>query len=199
MEYSVSAKRAFLDLLYIKSQINKLFGDDEKYGDLILYMMSKDFLESNERLPSLKSIEGTLGLSSSNLRKLIIDLYNEFFGNEVKYGLRFPKQEVYFDLSYFEGPKGYFKCEKLAFIPRVGENITISFLRARVGTDWFYVDHIRHDFEMDVQRIFISLKSGTFNTYFHYEKYKAFEERRISSHDLFNEHDLRIKNKIGLR
>lgn len=199
MKTNIPAKRAFLDLLYIKIQVNKLFGKEEKYRELISYMMSNDFLESSTTLPSLKSIELILNVKSYNLRKLIIDLYNEFFSNELKNSLRFPKLEVYFDLSYFEGQKGYFKCDKLVCIPRVGENITISFLKAKVGTDWFYVDSIRHDFEKDIQRIDISLKSGTFNTYLYYEKYKAYEERRISTNDLFNKHDLAIKRKIGLR
>jgi hypothetical protein len=199
MKNTVSAKRAFLDLLFIKTQVNKLLSNEAKYKSLITFMMSENFLESNEPLPSLKSIELFLNLKSYKLRKLIIDLYNEIFGEELKYTLRFPKLEVYFDLAYFEGQKGCFKCDKLAFIPRVGENITISFLKAKVGTDWFYVDSVRHDFERNVQRIEISLKSGSYNRYLHYEKYKAYEQRIISTSDLFNKHDLEIKRMIGLK
>jgi len=199
MSTTVSVKRAFLDLLYIKSQLNRLLGDEPKYKDIISYMMTNRFLDSNEPLPSLKSMEQILNCKSHILRKLITDLYNEFFGEEMKYNLSFSKLDVYFDLSYFEGNKGYFKCDNLRYIPRVGENVTISFLQAKVGTDWFYVDSIRHDFYKNIQRIDISLKSGVYNKYFHYEKYKAYEEGIINTNDLFNSHDLSIKKKMGLK
>lgn len=199
MSTTISVKRAFLDLLFIKTQVNRLMGNEPKYKDLIFYMMNNDFLDSNEPLPSLKSMELILKCKSHNLRKLIIDLYNEFFGDELKCSLRFSKLDVYFDLSYFEGTKGYFRCDELGFIPRVGENVTISFLKAKVGTDWFYVDSVRHDLYKDTQRIDITLKSGSYNKYFHYEKYKAYEEGVIDINDLFNAHDLSIKRKMGLK
>ncbi|MCM4169821.1 hypothetical protein KCTC52924_03601 [Arenibacter antarcticus] len=160
MRNNIQVKRAFLDLLYIKTQVKKLLGHEEKYKALIAFMMSENFVESDEPIPSLKSMELILNLKTYTLRKLIIDLYNELFGNELKYGLGFPKLEVQFDLRYFEEQWGYFKCDKLAFIPRLGENITIPFLKARVGTDWFYVDSIRHILEGSTQRIEIGLKGG---------------------------------------
>ncbi|APA65653.1 hypothetical protein [Maribacter sp. 1_2014MBL_MicDiv] len=199
MSTTVSVKRAFLDLLFIKSQLNRLLGDEPKYKDIISYMMTSTFLDSNEPLPSLKSMEQILNYKSHSLRKLIIDLYNEFFGEEIKNSLSFSKLDVYFDLSYFEGDKGYFKCNELCYIPRVGENITINFLKAKVGTDWFYVDKIRHDFYENTQIIEISLKSGIYNKYFHYEKYKAYEEGVINTYDLFNTHEVSIKRKMGLK
>lgn len=198
MSTQFSIKRAFLDLLFIKNQIHKLFGNDEKYKCLVSFMMSEDFLESNEPLPTMKSIEQTLGLKPHKLRKLIQDLYEEMFGNELNHALKFNKLEIYFDLHYFEGQYGYFKCSDLAFIPRVGENMTVPFLKAKVGTDYFYVDSIRHSLENDVQRIDIRLNSGFYNKYFHYEKHKAYEIGRISLSDLFRKHDLNLKDKMNL-
>ncbi|WP_223550508.1 hypothetical protein [Aestuariivivens sp. NBU2969] len=199
MERQFSIKRAFLDLLFIKIQLEKIFKGNQKYKELIDFMMSNDFLESDEPIPSLKQIGIDLDLKPYTLRKLIQDLYNEVFDIEKENFLVFNKTEIYFDLNYFENDRGYFKCNNLPYLPRVGENIDIPFLHAQVGTNYFYVDHIRHSFEADIQRIFISLKSGMYNKYFHYEKYKAFEERRISSHDLFYKNDVTIKRKLGLK
>ena len=198
MKTTVAAKRAFLDLLFIKNQIHKLFANEEKYKSLVSFMMSKNFLESNEPLPTIKSMEQILGLRPHKLRKLIHDLYEEMFGNELNHALKFNKIEIYFDLHYFEGQYGYFKCSDLAFIPRVGENMTIPFLKAKVGTDYFYVDSIRHSLEYDVQRIDIRLNSGFYNKYFHYEKYKAYGEGRISLRYLFRKHDLNLKDQMRL-
>ncbi|ALJ05186.1 hypothetical protein APS56_08640 [Pseudalgibacter alginicilyticus] len=198
MKTTVAAKRAFLDLLFIKNQVHKLLGNDEKYRKLIAFMMSNDFLESDEPLPSLKSMESSLNMKAHKLRKLITDLYNELFSYELKHGLKFNKLEIYFDLHCFEGQFGYFKCTDLAYIPRVGENMTIPFLKAKVGTDYFYVYSIRHTLENDVQRIDIRLNSGFFNQYFHFEKHKAYELGRISLGDLFRKHDLNLKDKMEL-
>ena len=48
----------------------------------------------------------------------------------------------------------------------------------------------------NIQRIEISLKSGFYIKYFHFEKYRAYEEGRINTRDLFNKHDLMLKDKI---
>ncbi len=198
MERQFSIKRAFLDLLFIKIQLKELFKDNENYHQLIGFMLSKDFLDSDEPLPTMKSMEQSLGLTSHKLRKLIHDLYEEMFGNELNHALKFNKLEIYFDLHYFEGQYGYFKCSDLAFIPRVGENMTIPFLKAKVGTDYFYVDSVRHSLEDEVQRIDIRLNSAFYNKYFHYEKHKAYELRKISLSDLYRKHDLSLKDKMDL-
>ena len=199
MERQFSIKRAFLDLLFIKIQLKELFKDNEKYNQLIEFMLSKDFLESDEPIPSLKQIGIDLELKPHTLRKQIQELYDEVFNIEKENFLKFNKTEIYFDLNYFENDRGYFLCKNLAYLPRVGENIDIPFLKAQVGTDYFYVDSIRHSFDSNVQRIFISLKSGLYNKYFHYEKYKAYEQGIISSGELFYKHDLTIKRKIDMK
>jgi len=199
MKRQFSIKRAFLDLLFIKTQLKELFKDNEKYNQLIEFMLSKEFLESDEPIPSLKQIGIDLELKPHTLRKLIKDLYNQVFDIEKDNFLKFNKTEIYFDLNYFENDRGYFQCKNLAYLPRVGENIDIPFLKAQLGTDYFYVDSIRHSFDSNVQRVFISLKSGLYNKYFHYEKYKAYEEGRIDGHDLFYKHDLSLKEHMDLR
>ncbi|WP_204345541.1 hypothetical protein [Psychroserpens algicola] len=196
MKRRFSIKRAFLDLLFIKVQLKDLFSKNDKYKQLIEFMLSKDFIDSDEYLPSLKQIGIELNIKPYTLSKLIKDLYNEVFDLEKENYLEFNKPEIYFDLNYFENDRGYFLCKNLAYIPRVGENIDIPFLKAQVGTDYFYVDSIRHSLDTNVQRIFISLKSGLYNKYFHYEKYKAYEQGRIDSSDLFYKHDLSIKKKM---
>ncbi len=199
MERQFSIKRAFLDLLFIKIQLKELFSGNEKYKQLIEFMFSKDFIESDEPIPSLKQMGIDLNLKPHTLRKQILNLYNDVFDLDKDNFLVFNNTEIYFDLNYFENDRGYFQCKNLSYIPRVGENITIPFLKAQVGTDYFYVDNIRHTFESNIQRIFISLKSGFYNKFFHYEKYKAYEQGVISLRDLFYKHDLTIKDQIGLK
>lgn len=199
MERRLSVKRAFLDLLFIKIQLKGLFSDIEKYNQLIEFMLSKEFLDFDEPIPSLKQISFNLNLKPHTLRKLIHDLYNDVFTLEKDRYLNFGKAEIYFDLNYFENDRGYFQCKNISFIPRVGENITIPFLKAQVGTDYFYVDSIRHRLDSNIQSIYISLKSGNYNKYFHFEKHKAYERGIINTRDLFYKHDLSLKDKMGLR
>ena len=42
-------------------------------------------------------------------------------------------------------------------------------------------------------------KTNSDNKYFHYEKYKAYEQGRISLSDLFRKHDLNLKDQMDLR
>ncbi len=199
MERQFSIKRAFLDLLFIKIQIKEIYKDYEKYKQLIEFMLSKDFLDYDEPIPSLKQIGIELNLKPHTLRKLIHDLYKDIFDVEKNNFLDFSNTEIYFDLSYFENDRGYFQCKNLKHLPRVGENITIPFLKAQVGTDYFYVERIRHTFDENIQRIDITLKSGFFNKYFHYQKHRAYELGMISLNDFFSKHDLSIRDQMDLK
>lgn len=196
MERRFSIKRAFLDLLYIKSQLIELFKNDLKYQEILNYMNSTNFLESDEPIPSLKQIGKDLNLKPYNLSKLI-ELYEDVFDFESNLFLRFHKTEIYFDLRYFENDRGVVKCNRIPYLPRVGENIEIPFLKAQVGTSYFYVNEISHELSSKVQRIFIQLRSGFYNRYFDYVKQKALHKGVISLDDAFNKHDIQIKDEIN--
>ena len=101
MERGFSIKRAFLDLLFIKEQLKELFVGKEKYNQIIQYMLSKDFLDFDEQIPSLKQMGIDLKLKPHALRKLIQDLYNDIFPFSNSFDIVFSFKNLIFVFLYF--------------------------------------------------------------------------------------------------
>ena len=199
MKFRFSLKRAIIDILYIKEQVYPVFKDDERYKILLDFFMEKDYLSDDDYhpLPSYEEISIKTGIKTYDIRKKIKSLYDEIFDFDSGVKLRFRKTEIYFWLEYFKNYTA-FKCDELACVPRVGDNIEIPFLKAKINTDYFYVESIRHSFEGDRQIIHVNCKPGTFNAYWHLRKHEAIEKRELGFHDFYDLNEYEIKDKLGL-
>ena len=199
MELKLSIKRVLLDILSIKQQVFDAFKDRKDYRELLLFLMEKDYYEDEELpIPTLKEMESILGLKIQQLRKMLKNIYYEFYSYEKNYTMNFNTTVIEFHLDYF---KRYatFKCEKLTYLPKIGENITIPFLQATVGTDYFYVNDIRHTFDGTKQTIDIFLKGGLYNAYWYYRKHKAYELGELGLGTDYTLYEYQIKQQLGLR
>lgn len=88
--------------------------------------------------------------------------------------------------------------KKIMNLPRIGENVTIPFLKAKVDTDYFYVDDIRHHFEGNTQRIDIHLLSGSYNSYWYNRKHQAIEENEISFREIYDLYEFQLKKLLRI-
>ena len=62
-------------------------------------------------------------------------------------------------------------------IPRVGENIELPFLKAKLETNNFFVNSIKHEFTDEQHEIILFLKPGNFNAF---KKMKEEEEKHTN-------------------
>jgi len=199
MELKLSIKRVLLDILSIKKQVFESFKDNKDYRKLLLFLMEKDYYDDEEiPIPTLKEIEISLGLKSQQLRKMLKNIYDEFFSYENKYKMKFNTIEIHFYLDYFKRFAS-FQCEELIYLPRVGENIDIPFLKATVGVDYFYVQDVKHRFEGIKHIIEIRLKGGNFNSYWYYRKHKAYELGELGLGADYTLYEHEIKRLLGVR
>lgn len=199
MELRVSVKQMLVDLLSIQPQVIKLYQDNIKYQALVKFLSAKDYYNDEDLpYPTLKDVEVGTGLASHKVRKQLKEIYNSFFDFETGYSFDFSSIEIWFNVEYFKRYAS-FKCSNLKHLPRVGENIDLSFLRAKVGTNYFYVNEIRHFFENSKQRIEIYLKAGNYNSYWHYRLDKALELREVGYGELYDSYEYQIKERLGLR
>ena len=195
MEKNISVKRILLDILSIKEQVIVAFNGVSKYEILLTFLTAKDYYNDDDLpIPTLKEIERHTGLKTSQLRTQLKNIYKELFDHTFS----FKKVEIIFDVEYFKR-YGYFKCNELTYLPKIGENITIPFLKAKVGTDYFYVEDIRHYFDGQKQTIDIQLKGGYFNSYWYYRKHKAYEMGDLGRGADYHLYEYEIKEKLGLR
>ena len=197
MNQTISVKQILYDIFSIKEQVIKLYKGKERYKGLITFLEAKDYFNDEDiPYPTLKQVESDTGLKTHQIRKQLNEIYESLFNYE--YTFDFNDVEIYFSVNYFERYANV-KCSNLSQLPRVGENISLPFLKAKIGTDFFYVDDIRHSLLNNQQIIDISLKVGRFNSYWYYRKHKALETGEIGLFEEFKLNDYQIKDKLGIR
>lgn len=196
MERRVSIKRIIIDLLSIKEQVAEHFKDCPKYHVLINYLLTNKRLSDEDTyLPTFKEMEKESGIRIYHIRKQLTEIYDILFDSENGHDFSFTKTEITFSAKY---NKKYvsFKCNNLTYIPRIGENVDLPFVKAKLGCDFFYVYDIRHWFSGNTHSIDISLKCGMFNSYWYNRLHEAEEKREISLNEYFDSSDWELKRKL---
>ena len=195
-----STKRALIDLLSIKEQVLSVYKDETKYRPILDYLFAKDYLEDDSlSIPSIKEIALKTDIKYSDVSKVIKELYYRLFDDdELNFMLDFKQTEVIFFLRYLEN-YAQVKFKSFTHLPRMGEQVSLDFAHAKVGTYMFYVERIEHTFENNLHRIYIRLRSGVYNSYLSYRRYRATEEGEISHNDFYDMTDYQLKEalKIG--
>jgi hypothetical protein len=199
MEEKLSSKQMILDIASMRSMALKLLKEGKDYNPLLKALTDQDYYYNDDlNVPSLQDLAQTSGLKYNKVRSYLKEIYNDLMLNfgEGK-TIKFNSVEYWFSLRAYDKYM-VFVTDKLQIIPRVGEGITVPFFRAYIGTDFFYVEQVRHSLEDQKQIVNIFLNNGTYNLYWHFRKDQAEEEGEISIHDKLNMNDLQLKRKLKL-
>lgn len=194
----ITLKSSLKSLLEIPKQVQKRFGKEEKYQSIVAFIVDYDFDDDNCYLPTIKELEKITGFKHYQLNKYLIEMYNSIVDDELDFDYNIEKTEIFFLVSH-DKTYSSFKCENLSYIPKVGDNFTLPFLRAKFNFDMFYVYEVHHNFIDDVHRIDISLKQGLFNSFWHHRLDEAKFKNEISIMDLINLSEADIREKLGYR
>ena len=66
-----STKRALIDILIIKPQVIRVFGNEPKYKAILDFIFAKDYLNDDDlKFPTVKEISEILNIKYSQLSKL---------------------------------------------------------------------------------------------------------------------------------
>lgn len=200
MKNQISIKKIVIDFIYIREQLKVLFKDKKEYQPIIDFLHSKNYLDDEMDLPfpKLREIETEIGLKPSVLRKLLLEMHNQIFNYTGNYNLNFNKVLYQFYIKYFDSTC-YFTVDKLEHLPRIGESMSLPFISAKIGLNWFYVEDVRHEFENDTQNIYLTLSVGQYNEYWRFMKDRAIELKEIGLGELFNLSESQLKSKIYSR
>ncbi len=199
MELKLSIKQVLLDLLSIWDQVKDHFKESPKYETLINYLSEKDYYNDEDlSIPNLTEISKETGIKPHMLRKQLKEMNDKFFHFEEGRVLDFKKTEIWFTLDYFKRYGGFASSE-ISHLPRLGEHVTVPFLKAKVGFDYYYVKNIRHEFSGTTHYIDVDLKGGFYNKYYHYRVDEAIEKRQLGFVAESRMYPHEIEEILGLR
>ncbi len=197
MKNQVSVKQIVIDFIYIRDQLKELFKEKEKYQPIIDFLHAKDYLDEDLELPfpKIKEVEEVTGLKNHTLRKLLLKMHGEIFNYDRKLNLNFNKVIYHFYIRFHD-----YRCDftrnQLTHLPRIGENISLPFIKSLIPLTSFYVENIRHEFEGTNQIVIISLKVGDYNEYWRYMKDRAKELKEIGINEFYDLSESELKKII---
>ena len=166
------------------------------YIEMLKGLIEKKFYsEKNERL-TIKAISTDLKIETGKVVKWLTAIYKDIFE------LNESKPELFYDnaISVTLFMRHYDDVEtfriSLPALPREYEMFRFYFAKAKVGTDYFWVQHVEHSIENDRCEICIWLRGGMVNKYreFLFEKAKFYDS--IDFMDAFNMADFEIDNEL---
>jgi hypothetical protein len=197
MKNPVSLKQIVIDFIYIKEQLIELFKEEKQYHLIIDFLLAKDYLDDDLDLPypKVKDIEEATGLKTHNLRKMLLEMHEQIFGFANVKSLCFKKVLYHFNVHYY-GSSCTFTISKLEHLPRVGENISLPFIKAITNINWFYVEEIKHEFENTTQNVYLTLKVGEYNSYWQFSKDQALALKEIGFTEVLDSSETELKRKV---
>jgi hypothetical protein len=198
LKENLSPKQILVDLSSVQCQLKDLFKNDNQYDSIIEFLSAKDYYNDPDiPFPTMKEVERGTGLSTAQLRKKLLEMYERLFDFGTDHGLRFTKTQYTFYLTNYE-MHSQFVVSHLNDIPRVGEEMSLPFAKEKMGTEYFYVDKVVHYLENDLQTIVFWLKGGFYNSYWKIRKDEALLRKEISIDDEHRLMEFQLKDKLGV-
>lgn len=182
------------DICSQRSRAVKFLNLDKPYYNILKYLTDKDYYEDEYiNYPSLYDLRKDLNLSYDIVRKNLIKLYKDLsnYDSELSHPFEINKVSVYMSLKGFHESKSI-SFKNLPIIPKKGQRISVPYFKELVGSDFFYVKEVSHDFLDDEQVVFIWLSTEISNAYWEIRKDQAIETGEISYRDT-------MKNKWELK
>lgn len=201
METQVSIKHLLIDFIYLRNQLNVLFKERKEYQAIIEFITAKDYLDDELDLPfpKLKELEEATKIKMHTLRKLLLKMHSEIFTYDAKYSLSYKKVIYHFHVSFLNNYSCQFTVNHLVHLPKVGETISLPFIKATLPVNYFHVEDIKHELENDTQIITITVKSGSYSEYYNFMKDRALELGEIHFTVMYKLREDEIKKIIYTR
>jgi hypothetical protein len=172
------------------------FGERPDYKEFLSWLLEKKFSYEEEERTSIKKIAESFGEKPVIVTKWIHLIYDELI--ELNYYnpslFRNGGIPVTLFFSYFDSHSSL--AVNLQAIPRQYERFSFSFIKAKLGTDRFYVESISHDYQNGSSRIMIYLEGGSENKYRDWLREKALFYRHIGFWENWHLKEFQIDDRL---
>lgn len=163
--HQASTIDTFYCLVNSPNWLEALIGLNYPYEEFLRKLKERNYFNDHNDRTTIKWMASEFGFETTKLTKWIKEIYQEIFElNEIS-PEKFQSEGIPHDLWF----KNYDDFASLTVwlntTPRKYEQFHCNFVKAKVGTDYFWVHDISHDIINGQQTITVSLKGGFCNEY----------------------------------
>ena len=194
-----STHEIFMCLSYMPkwSEILWTHGAEKPYKPFLKWLSDFRFFPEREEKMTVKKLSSDFKADTSKVSKWLHQIYDDILdlnyeksdlfctANEIKVQLFMKAFDNYCDLFV-----------SLPALPREYESFRFSFVRAKLGIDYFWVKKVEHLVEGDKTEIKVWLQDGFVNRYREFALDKAIFQGWMSSRDPYEKYDLEIDKEL---
>jgi hypothetical protein len=173
-----------------------LLGRNKKYDSFLQKLSERNFYNDPEGKISIKQIAAELGFKTTDVTQWITAIYDDIYDlNETEPEL-FRSAGVRHDL-YFKhyDDRGFFTLW-MQQTPREFEGLSFYFIKAKVGTNRFWVKEVRHELENGEYKVHLTLDGQMLNKYRELLVDKGLFQQVLSFGDIHNKHSFEIDKEL---
>ncbi len=173
-----------------------LQNNDKPYKAFLEWLLANDFLKSQPNNTKVKTLSDSSGFNYPKVTKWLREIYDDI----LKLNCDSP------DLFKEEGIKHeFYACNYddnvnftiwLPVTPRLHEACEFRFLKAKLGTDQFWVSHVSHVIGNDETVISIWLKGGFVNYYREMLVHRAMFEGQMGFSQALFDYDFKVDEEL---
>jgi hypothetical protein len=140
-------------------------GPDKKYKPFLKRLNDCDYIYDSEGSISVKRIAEAFSLQTTKVNKWMHEIYKDILelNNEQEHLFINNRLSVTLFFSYFDNSAAI--SLGLDVLPRVYEELTFQFIKAKIGTDRFWVKRVEHEVCDEGVKILVWLEGSILNRY----------------------------------
>ncbi len=197
---TLSTKDIIRDIASMKHIAINLLDIGREYNKVLKYIFDNDFFNrEGNPIPPKNEILEAVGLKSSEFKRQLDLIYQELLAQEdPSLYFNFQDVEFRFALRYLDRSHE-FTVKTLPVVPRVGEQIRLTFFRAHIECPLFFVRSIDHHFVGNRQIVTFELKPWRYNRFWEWTLDEAVVRKYISDSEYRHPDDDHLKRKLHIR
>ena len=154
---TLSTRVILSNITCMRTSLKSLLNKGKGYDGLINYIIDNE-LEYNHYLPTpLKKLANMIGIKSEVLRKHIHHIYKDILDEDTEFYIDITEVQYQITLRGYKNIV-YFTIKSLPVKPQIGETMFIPYFSEYVGSEYFKVKAIDHNFYNDQQTIDIDME-----------------------------------------
>jgi hypothetical protein len=142
-----------------------LIGLNKPYESFLIKLKDRKYFEDNKEKTTIKWMSAQMGFEITKVTKWIRLIYDDIFELNYDNPEKFMTEGIPCELHFKNYDDFASMRVWLNAIPRKYESLQFYFLKAKIGTDRFWVHNVTHDISDGKQVISISLRGGFCNEY----------------------------------
>lgn len=169
---------------------------DKPFIDFLLWLIEKGFYSDREDKIPIKKIASDFKSDAPKVTKWIKEIYEAIFTlNSDKPGL-FQGDGVKLCMYIRNYDDRCSFHTSLSVLPREFESVNFPFVKAKVGTDRFWVKKVVHEIEKDSATVTLWLDGSTLNKYREFALDKALFQGHIHFMSVFDKPSFELDDKL---